>query len=197
MHELAHGPEITTAATSYPVTLAQAMSYAGATEDADSMIDSILIPAATRYVQDKLGMQLITATLLQTWDDFPEELTLLRRPVSAVSWVKYYATDATLTTIDTADYFTSFKSRPPRIMPAVWTCWPVVQCRRPEAVQVQYVAGYANAAAVPGDIKIAILALIRHWHKYPDPVLLSGGVPQKVPFLIEDMIHANDETGYH
>lgn len=192
------GPVIITAATSDPVTLAEAKAYCLADDgqDADAVITSF-ITAATDYVQRRVGQQFLAATLLQTWDFFDGcELTLDRRPVSAISFVKYYDTDGTLQTISSANYWTALRSRPPRIAPVFGYIWPITQYGRPEAVQVQYVVGYASAAAVPSGLLVAIKALVKHWYDQRGPVLINGAIPKDVPKHLEDLILLHDQTGY-
>jgi uncharacterized phiE125 gp8 family phage protein len=191
------GPTIITGAATYPVTIDEAKAYClidGSNDDA-RLADSIA--AATEYVQYRTGQQLISATLLQTWDYFDGcELTLDRWPVSAVSFVKYYDVNGTLTTISSANYWASLRSRPPRIRPIDSYSWPDTQCGRPEAVQVQYVVGYASASVIPASLKTAIKAMVKHLYDSPAPVVATGAIPKEMPKHLEDLILMHDKNGY-
>ncbi len=185
---------------------------------ADDTLITALISAATDYVQRRVGQQFIQATLIQTWDYFDsgfwngsnfvtgmesrtgrsrnDVLKLDRLPIVSISWVKYYDINGTFTTISSANYWTSLYSRPPRIMPISTYVWPDTQDGRPEAVQVQYVAGYANAAAVPEALKTAIKELVKHWYDNRSPVLSTGAVPQDLPYSLGDLLLLYDKTPY-
>jgi len=194
-----NGPVLITAATANPVTTAEAKSYCLIDGSVDDTIIGLFLTAATDYVQRRLGQQLMPATFRETWDDFCGEwdsLTLNRTPVSSVSFVKYYDTAGTLTTVDSGDYWADLNGRPPRIMPTASYTWPTVQLGRPESVQVQYVAGYANAAAVPEAIKVAVKALVKHWYDLRGPVITSGAIPKEIPHSLEAILNLFDSTGY-
>ena len=190
------GPHVVTAATSDPVTVAEARDYCLITGTGDGSKLAALISSATEFVQRSIAQQLIAATLLETWDWFPRVLTLERRPLQSVSWVKYYDADGTLTTVSSADYYVDTYARPPRIAPLSGTPWPSVQTGRPAAVQVQYVAGYASADATPASIKLAIKALVKLWYDSPVPVMSSGAMPQEMPYHLADLMRINDQSGY-
>lgn len=167
------------------------------TDDAATI--NTLIPAATDYVQRCVGQQFVSATLVETWDWFDywqQILTLDRRPVVSVSWVKYYDVNGTLTTIDSSNYHVDTYSRPVRIVPITNYTWPNTQDGRPTSVQVQYVAGYSDLSLIPPPLKVAIKGLVKHWFDNRSPVLTSGGVPQNVPFQVEAIIAMYDQGGY-
>lgn len=208
-----NGPIVVTAAASDPVTTAEAKTYCqidGSTSD--TLIGSF-ITAATEYIQKRTGQQFISATLKETWDVFPDALAfagngtarrqypawlmLDRRPVTSISFVKYYDTDGTLTTASTSDYWTDLNSRPARIFPTdAVAVWPDTQVGRPESVQVQYVVGYASASAVPEVYKVAIKALVKHWYNNREPTISTGAVPQAIPYSVEALIHTFETAGY-
>lgn len=183
-----NGPVLVTAASSDPVTTAEARAYCRIDGTADDAALALLIPVATEYVQERCGQQLIQATLLETWDCWPCEFELDRYPVVSVSTVKYYDADGTLTTISSSNYHVDTYSRPPRIVPVSSYTWPEHQDGRPSAIEVTYVAGYSSSATVPAKIKTAIKALVYHLFNLPGPVLTTGAVPQQLPYHLESLI---------
>jgi uncharacterized phiE125 gp8 family phage protein len=66
------------------------------------------------------------------------------------------------------------------VTPYFDTSWPAT-APVPGAVQITYVAGYANAAAVPQAIKQAMLLLIGHWYKHREA---AGEAMQEPPFAV-------------
>lgn len=119
-----------------------------------------LIRAAVKQVETDARRVVMSQTLLYQADRFPcDEIELRRVPVSAVSHVKYY-TGGNLTTLSSALYETDLVSEPARIRPVWNETWPCTDCRL-NAVQVQFVCGYATAAAVPEYLKHVILSVVR------------------------------------
>lgn len=208
-----NGPLIVVAATSDPVTLAQAKAYCQVTGDADDALLSSLIPAATDYVQRLMGLQLISATIKQTWDTFRvgkvyenglwrgsvcggSELLLDRSPVSSVGSVAYYDVGGTLRSIGVSYWWADIHARPPRVLPAVSYTWPEVQDGRPAAVEVTYVAGYSSVSLIPPGILVAVKAVIKHWYDNRGPALTTGAVPQPVPHSLDALIQLHSRSGY-
>lgn len=146
--------KLITPASTYPVTLAEAKAHLHIdTTDSDSEINSFIY-AATEYAEQITGRALITQTWELTLDAFPDAFYLTRVPVQSITSVKYYDTDgteqtlsSTLYSLDNADDF-----GPAYVVPAYGTVWPPT-LNQANAVRVRYVAGYANAAAVPESIK--------------------------------------------
>jgi uncharacterized phiE125 gp8 family phage protein len=58
--------------------------------------------------------------------------------------------------------------------------WPATACYNYGAVQVTFVAGYGNAAAVPADLKAAIKLLVGHLYENREAVTL-GAMPAELP----------------
>jgi uncharacterized phiE125 gp8 family phage protein len=158
------GLTTTTAAASDPVSLGEAkarLRVVGTDEDADI---AAIVAEATAQCEAECGRQFVTATLTLKLDGFPagpdDAIRLPRPPAQSVTWIKYYDTDGTLQTIDSADYILASAGEPARVVPAVGSFWPATQVGRPEAVEVKYVAGYGGPSAVPRLAKAAILGLI-------------------------------------
>jgi len=125
----------------------------------DSRIIRLLGEAAAQIERD--ARQVIAT---QTWqlylDEFPCWFIELRRvPVTAVNFVKY-TTGGTLTTLSTSIYETDLISEPARIAPVYGQIWPTTDCKV-NAVQIEFIAGAATAAAVKPYVKGVILALTR------------------------------------
>lgn len=178
---------VVTPAAADPVSLSEAKAHCRIDFATDDTYLIALISAATQWVQNRTGRQLVTATLRQSWDHGtfdPYLLELAREPVTAVESVKYYDADEDLQTLSTDDYWTDFESTPPRIVMAYF--FPFVNVWRPNALQVEFSAGYGNAAAVPQALKQAILWLVAHWYENREPVI-AGEKLANVPFSVESV----------
>jgi uncharacterized phiE125 gp8 family phage protein len=153
--------KLTTAPSTYPVTLAEAKLHCRIDVANDDALVNALITAATEQADHMLGRALMPQTWTLTLGTFPDAIELTRVPVASVTSVRYYDTNGTqqtlspsLYSVDTADDF-GFGY----VVPAYNTDWPAIRDQI-NAVEVIYVAGYANAAAVPQLIKTWILLRI-------------------------------------
>lgn len=182
---LPHEAKISAASDNWPITIEEVAAFCGVT---DESLAEQLISSACSYFTQKTGHQLSQATFTQKWDDFPCELRLDWSPVQSVTWLKYYATTGTLTTLATDQYWASLDARPSKIIPAWGVIWPITQYGRPESVMVQYVAGYASFDLLDEGIRRALFGLVSLWSKLPEPVVWNGGVPQDVPHSLNALM---------
>lgn len=94
----------------------------------------------------------------QTWelalDAFPSAFEITRTPASSITSLKYFDTDGVQQTLNSSLYVldnaNDFGNA--YVVPAYGTDWPTARDQI-NAVALRYVAGYANAAAVPESIK--------------------------------------------
>lgn len=151
--------------------------------DNDTYIDT-LITVARRSIEILTQRALVTQTLKQVHDCFPAGpvLSLEFPPLQSVTHVKYYDEDDTLTTLDSALYIVDTASSPGRILLRSGESWPDT---RDEglAVEVTFVAGYGLAAAVPAELKHAILLLVHHW--YENREVVSSFAVNELPKAVE------------
>ena len=137
--------------------------------DEDPYLDSLLevaqdeldMPRAVGTPPGWLGRSLIKRTLLLTLDAVPPPVVFLPgSPVVSVVKVEFRGADDVITLIPNTDYITDLVAEPALLWPDVdWpfapSAWPSVMKGGPDTFRVTYVAGYADAAAVP--------ALIKQW----------------------------------
>lgn len=145
-----------TAAANPPATTATAKSHLriGHSND-DTLIDRAVLDA-TQWVENETGRALITQTLKLWLDRFPpgrNEIPLPYPPVQSVTSVKYIDPDGTEQTLSSANYIVTAGGSTVRIVPIVGQAWPSTQ-DRPEAVYVEYVAGYGDD---PGDVPATLI----------------------------------------
>lgn len=143
-----------TDATEEPISLEEAKTHLEETlEDADNdALIEWLIGVARQAAEDRTGRTLLSSTWKLSLDGFPGVVELERGPVQSVTWVKYYDSAGTLQTLAGDQYEVDLASTPARIVPAYGVIWPSTRAGKPGAVQVQFVAGYADVAAVPKPI---------------------------------------------
>lgn len=183
-HPLHQSLAVITPPASEPVTTAEAKLWLRQEESEDDALIDSLISAARAYAEAAQKRQLLQATLRLSLDQFPvltsswrvdsNAITLPLPKLVSVSSITYIDQSGNSTVMSPSLYTVDKASQPGRIMPVYWQPWPTV---RPQigAVQVQYVAGYANAAAVPEATKTAIKLLVAHWYRNREAVGNVGG----------------------
>lgn len=154
-----------TAPTTTPVSLAEAKEQLKVEFDDhdDDFLIQGKIDAATQQIDGPKGL-LGQALMSQSWAweldyGFPAcgDIVIPFSPLISVEAVKYVDADGATQTIDTDEYQVLAHRG---IVCPVWNgTWPSPRSQR-AAVTVEFTAGYANAAAVPADIKAAILLTV-------------------------------------
>jgi uncharacterized phiE125 gp8 family phage protein len=153
-----------TAAIATPVTDAALKSHARITDGSEDADVAALNLAATRAAEVATQRALMPQTWVLTLDQFPRGgvIDVPVPPLISVTSLKYLDVDGVLTTLSSADYVVDNQTEPGRIVPAYEKTWPAIQLM-PNAVTIEFVAGYANAAAVPDPIKHAIKMIFGHY----------------------------------
>lgn len=156
--------ELTSAPAATCVTLTEAKAHLRVEHtDEDTMITS-LISAATGMLDGKDGL-LRRALVTQTWKyrlkEFPwsDRIYLPLPPLQSVTAITYYDVDNALQTLSSSDYAVNVRSHIGYVRVNPTASWPGTY-DRDDAVIIEYVAGYGNAAAVPMPIKQAVLLII-------------------------------------
>jgi len=143
-----------TAATALAVDIDEAKAHLRVTESAeDDLIESMLW-AAQDMAEQATGRALMTQTWELKQDAFDNQMVLTRVPVQSITSVNYLNESGNLIVLDPLAYdlYNADDYGYASLLPVYETQWPATRIQ-PEAVVVRYVAGYANAAAVPQAIK--------------------------------------------
>lgn len=155
-------PILVTPAAASPITLADLKDQVRVDHsDEDDFLQG-LIDAATSYLDGYagiLGRCLVTQTWAQSFDGFPDGDTI-RLPfpdVASVSVTYRDEADASQT-LSSATYRLATDAGGAVLVLDDDAAWPATTAR-PDAVTVQMVAGYGNAAAVPMILRHAIKTL--------------------------------------
>ena len=144
-----------------PVGLAEAKAHLRVSHVDDDVIISTLIVSARRRVESRTGLRLISQGWSQFMDCWPcvGMVELDVNPVSAVSDVVIYGDLDTTSTVDPAHYFLDATSSPPRVVFRQGRN-PSPPGRRAKGIEIRFTAGFGLAAAVPADLKQAVLLLV-------------------------------------
>jgi uncharacterized phiE125 gp8 family phage protein len=144
-----------------PVSLAEAKAHLRVTHVDDDSLISTLIVSARRRVEVRTGLRLITQGWSQFLDCWPIGglVELEVNPVSSLSDVIIYGDTDTASNIDPAHYFLDATSNPPRVVFRQGRT-PSPPGRRAKGIEIRFIAGFGLAAAVPVDLKQAVLLLV-------------------------------------
>lgn len=166
---------------SEPITLAEAKLHLRVDSTDDDTLITGLIVAARQGAEQITGRALMAQTWELALDEFKDVIRLQKAPLTSITSIKYVDTIGTLQTLGTDAYLLDDHSEPARIMPAYGTSWPSAR-RQPNAVLIRFVAGYANAAVVPQELKQWMLLRIGMLYEQRESVA-AGVTLTEVPYV--------------
>lgn len=197
-----HNYSLTTAPQSEPITSDQATAHVRVDSEEDFTYLEELIPVAREYVDSMTGRVSSSCgwkMVTDSWDsafgstawDRKQIISLYRVPLVSVESVKYYAPDATsLTTIDAADYAAIISTEPGGIL--FLEDVPQVDTTRPDAIQIEFTAGYSQPALAPAILRHAVKMMVAHFYEQRTPVAFASA--SEIPFGLKTMIE-NQKVG--
>lgn len=139
-------------ATLLPVTLAEAKIHLRVDVSDEDALITALIGAATQSAEHIMGRAIMPQKWQLMADSF-HDIQLSMPTVTLVDSVKYVNTAGVLTTLDPSIYqVVTGSDYTASIVQSYGQAWPVIRSQ-PEAIQVIFSTGYADAASVPELIK--------------------------------------------
>lgn len=146
-----------------PVSLSEAKAQLRFTSDAEDALISQRIGMIRQYCEDQTQISLMSQTWELVLDGFCCEMFLPRPPVQSVVSIKYIGVDGIEQTIPNTDYvLDNINDLRARVVPASGKSWPVTYYGV-NVVRIRYIAGYQDASAVPGPLKLYILSHLGYW----------------------------------
>jgi uncharacterized phiE125 gp8 family phage protein len=162
------GSTLVTAPSAEPMSTADAKAFLRVDSSDDDTLISQLVFAARRACESYTGRALVTQTWKLFLDGFSEvdiplwegmkvgaDIAIRKRfiplpkpPLASVTHIKTYDDDDTATTFASSKYFVDTASESGRIVLREGETFPTA-LRVANAVEIQYVAGYGAASAVP------------------------------------------------
>lgn len=133
-----------------------------------------------------LGRALTTTEFKLSLPWFANRIKLAGAPIQAVSAVKYRDTSGTVQTVS-PDVYRLTDEAIPSIVLQPGQCWPTDAVCDPDAVTIEYTAGFGDQAdAVPVAIKQYIKLMIAHRYDVRSAVIV-GTIATPTPY-VRDMI---------
>lgn len=182
-----HVWNVKTPATTWAVDLATATAQCKQTTGVDVDLITQAYKAAQKIVQDKSGRVLTQETRQMSLSRFWGRLWLPGAPAS-LTFIKYYDTSNVLQTLSSSVYTLPAFHEPALIKLADGQVWPSTY-QRDDAVQLEWVSGYADAATAAAQhpqLVRAILMLIGHFDANREAIL-TGTISKQIEMATDDM----------
>ena len=175
-----------TGPASEPVTATEVYRHLRLVEDdtEKAYADAVAV-VAREWVEQHTGRALLQQTYEVTfdhwWDGYVE---LPYPPLQSVTSVKYIDNDGVEQTLSSSLYDVFTGDPIGRIQWAYDASAPVAR-GEPGAIRIRFVAGYADADAVPEGLKQSILLLAAQWFENREPTANPyNAFPSEVPYTI-------------
>ena len=179
------GLQISTAPTQEPLSLQEVKEYLRVEDSTDERILRPFIQTARNIAEEHTGRALMQQThtlFVDAYDELADPLwegfrtgpylnyyknhiVLPRAPVQSVSSVSTFNDEDTETTFAASRYYVDNVREPSRVVLRQGETFPTA-LRVANAIKVVYVAGYANAYAVPEPIRMGMLQHIAYLYEH-------------------------------
>ncbi|HUV67477.1 MAG TPA: head-tail connector protein [Sedimentisphaerales bacterium] len=173
------------------VSVADVKNWLRVDHDEDDVDLARLITAAADYCEHFTHRQLLTATRIANWDDFPAgEWRLPYPPLQAGTIIKYYDSGGVQRTVDATVYDEDIAAEPGVISLSYEQTWPSNRGHRND-IEVTFICGYGSAADVPEHFRTAIKLLVAHWYEHREAVL-TGTISKEIEFSVHALLRQMD-----
>jgi uncharacterized phiE125 gp8 family phage protein len=130
-----------------PISLNEAKIHLRAADcDEEDGLIAALIATGRQALEDRLQRALVPSTWRLSLPAFSAVLELPRPPTVSVQAVRYWDAQGLQQILSTSAYLLDAVAQPAQLVPAPGQAWPHTQAR-PNAVEVDYTAGYAELPA--------------------------------------------------
>lgn len=175
--------KVTTAPGSEPISTADAKTYLNVTTSLHNTLIDNLVSASRVLYERYTDTAVISQTITQVWDYTPEdgvfELAVSPLITSTAPVLSYLDVNEAYQTFSTSDYSLDSISPLARIVKKSTSSWPTTG-DFPNRWKCVYLAGYANAAAVPEDIISSILLMVGFLYENREDIPLSDANNPKI-----------------
>lgn len=176
-----------------PVSRSEAKLHLRIEEDVtddDALVDRLITVA--RVECEKVARRaFVERTCVAQLDVWPWDgvITLTAPPLVSVEEIRYTDADGNEATVDAAGYWVDTHSEPGRVVLKSSASWPSVTLQEIAGIQIEYTAGYGDAADVPAGYQQAMLLLIGHLYENREAVVVGQGITMlKLPLAVDALL---------
>ncbi len=177
-----------------PVTIAEIKAHLRIDGTNDDTTVAAYALAARRLIEAYTGCRMMPRTEKLLLDRFPpvKELLIPAAPISAITAITYFDQDGNPTVFDSSFYITDARGPLGLVALKYGVIWPILgSLRRPvNAVEVSFASGYADAAHVPEELKLAIKLLTGHFFENREETTLMtvSQIPLGIRHVVADHV---------
>jgi len=172
-----------TAATAWPVTLAEARADLRIIGTDEDTLVTAQIATATSVVSEMSGLELTTQVWSMAVASVSGDLALPKVPVQSVGSISYYDADGVSQAAVVTDFHLFKDDFRATLRPKPGKSWPTLQTRD-DALTVSFTAGQLT---VPPALKQAVLFLVAHL--YENREAIAETALSAIPFGVADMVN--------
>lgn len=186
------GLQLITPPTESPITLGDIKSYLRIPGDDVAQDEELqeLIDFAAEWLTAETGQAFCEGVYRLTLDRFPcdaRQIVLPVPPLASVETVQYLS-GGSLATFNASNYTVDTTGKPGRIALKSAASWPATDCD-PNAVRIDFTAGYGDAADVPLRARQAIRWLVAHAYENREPIIV-GNIVNDLPMGVRSIVEA-------
>ena len=124
-------------------------------------------------------------------------IILDKSPLITVDTVKYYdSATETLTTFSAANYYALTTPEPGAVALKPTASWPDLY-DRPDAVQINFTAGYGTtAASVPANLRMAVMILAKHYYDGGRELVDVKQAVSEIPLGVRHVMESRKVEGW-
>lgn len=175
------------AATDYPVTLDELKSHLKVIDDDDYL--TTLLATSTSMIERYLNRSLCTQEWTLYLDEWCYKILLPYSSIQSVESVKYYDLNGDPQTLTELDYYHVVTSDDPGYIQQRYdVTYPELEEGKPDAIEIEYTAGYGDPEDVPAEIKHAIKLICTDLHEHRGE-LVTGSV-NRIPNYVNSLCHS-------
>jgi uncharacterized phiE125 gp8 family phage protein len=181
--------EITTPPVEAAVSLTEYKDHLRVDLDDEDNYIALLGEAATSYTEDITSRTLVATTFKQTINAIPanQRIEIPRSDATSVTSVTLIDTDNVSTIVDSSVYDLDNTGQRNYVVLKSGQSWPSVTLKSTGGVEVVFVAGYEDPAAVPENLKAALKLFVAHLYENREPYVV-GTIVQGVPMSYDALV---------
>jgi uncharacterized phiE125 gp8 family phage protein len=199
MHSKLSAPlklELVTQPAIEPVSVNELVDFLRLPQLDDIALVTSLGIVARQYIEQVTRQTLITQTFNLWLDFFPSSILIPVVPFQSVSFIQWTDQGGIVETLDPSKYEVDTKGTRPVIVPPLGYFFPIAKVQYPNAVQVQFTAGYGDDPSdVPESFKLMIKQMVALNYNAREAVVM-GQTPAIVPHTFDSLLRINKVWGF-